>query len=108
MTKAEAQKIYPLVLEDIDNGASIKDVIQKYNISEYYAKKWTKTVYKNPKKAVCASHRFRWLIDDELLKLEVDIGQYIPETISNENWDLLCNCLKEHLRHLMFSIIEAN
>lgn len=106
MTKKEAI-YYKDAIEDIKKGMNIEGIVKKYPVSIYYARKWSKLVYKYINVDKLVRDRYRLRVCDTTLEIinemieamtEDEAAEITDETI--ENWEKIIkngmyNLLKE-------------
>lgn len=100
------------VCRDIEEGASILDVVKKYGISQYYARKWTGEIYKKIDLDTMVRTRYRELCCTTRVEIASEISHIMkPEeaqAITEETWDSIDYILKEYLYEFAKGIIRAN
>ena len=107
----------PVIIEaikhDIEaNGIEIKDIVKKYGISEYYARKYTGELYKAMSDDTYVRRRFKWIVISYREHIEALISKAIPLNeameISETTWNKIDKILKDELYNMCKEIIKKN
>lgn len=100
------------VQQDIADGMSIQDVIKKYGITEYFARKWTNLVYKDMDIDTYVRRRYKWIAVKARTELESALGDVMnddeSESITDETWEKWDAVIKHQLYEFAKDIIAAN
>lgn len=101
-----------MVCKDIADGATISEVVKKYGISVYYAKKWTGDIYKKIDMDMLIRRRYSIIACRCRAKLETDLASAMPideaDAISERTWEKWDAILKDALYDYACEIITAN
>lgn len=100
------------VCNDVANGATINEVVKKYDISVYFAKKWSGEVYRKIDLDMMVRRRYSLIVCEERDALEADMANVMTEeeadALSDETWDKFDDVLKNHFYEFAKKIIKAN
>ncbi len=101
-----------LVENDVRNGFTCEDIVKKYPISMYYARKWSGEVFKNTDMNHLVRDRYKWLVGDCVNEIICDIGDSLDkslvEKIGDSLWDELDFKIRQHLYDMSKAIVTKN
>lgn len=112
MKYRDDDKTKELVYNDVANGLKINDVVKKYNISVYYAKKWSGEVYRKMDLEEFVRKRYCFLTADVRIELESALADAMTEkeaaSLSEETWDKWDNIIRQYLYYYASEIVKKN
>lgn len=99
------------ILEEIKNGASLKDLVSKYGVSAYYIRKWAKIVYKDMDLNHYVRFRYKWIVLNHRDKIVNDMADIMTkkevESISDETWDEWQDIIRKGMYEMLKDTIQA-
>jgi transposase len=112
MKYSENNKLREVVCKDVANGMKINDVVKKYNISVYYAKKWSGEVYRKMDLETFVKKRYCFLTSDVRIQLESALADAMTEeeaeVLSGKTWDAWDSIIRNYLYYYAQEILKKN
>lgn len=106
------QEIVNAACKDIKNRMSLADVVKKYHVSLYYAKKWTSQVYKDMDLSMYVRRRYCDIICEARENLETVIqrtsSKELADALTDNIWDSWDSGFKKVLYDMVEKITRAN
>lgn len=100
------------VCKDIENGMSIEDAVKKWEVSAYYAKLWTKEVYKNKDLDTYVRKRYKLIAASAREEMIVQMGNALTEeeteVLTDETWEKWDSILKSCMYDFAKEIVAYN
>lgn len=107
----QTEELYrDVVTKEIEQGASCEDVIKKYPVSMYYARKWTGDVFRKRDMGHYVRDRYKWLVLDACADIENSVVQLVGNCadIDESLWDHCFNGLRVRLYGLLEEVVKKN
>ena len=109
----KTEKLYKeIVKKEIDNGMTCEEVVKKYPVSMYYARKWSNDVYHKKDLNHYVRDRYKWVVDEFSIKLADSLANELPvciqEDITDETWEQWDRVIKQSLYDFSKEIIKKN
>ena len=97
---------------DIASGMTCDELVRKYPVSMYYARKWSGEVYRNADLDHLVRDRYKWLV----LGAVNDIVNLISESMTDreaaalddDSWDVWSDIIRRRLYDLAKDITKKN
>lgn len=100
------------VMLDIQKGLSVQELVKKYNVSEYYIRKWSGLIYKEMDMNHYVRYRFKWITLQARSDITNDLADVMKKNeinaISDETWENWEELIRKHLYEYAKEIIKAN
>lgn len=100
-----------LVENDVRNGLTCEELVRKYPISMYYARKWSGEIYHKTDMDHLVRDRYKWLVINCSAEIINDISEsmgQLSSEISTHTWDEWDEKIRRTLYDLAKEIVKKN
>lgn len=100
------------VQKDFRLGLTINELVKKYDVSVYYIKKWTKSIYKDLDLEAHVRYRYRGIAVQTRVSLESALTDVMTEeeaaSVSEKTWSKWDTLIKKYLYDFAMEIQQAH
>jgi len=98
------------VLKAIEGGASCEEVVKKYGVSMYFARKWSGDVYRKIDLSHYVRDRYKWDVLSACTDMENEVFETIGSKVVFEDADLAkyFNFVKQRMYGMLEDIVKKN
>lgn len=97
---------------DIAAGMTCEELVKKYPISMYYARKWSKDVYRKADLDHLVRDRYKWLVlgasGDIINMMSETMTDEVADVVDDDLWDLWADIVRKRLYDLAKDIVKKN
>lgn len=113
MRQKKTERLYKAIVEkEIANGMTCEEIVKKYPVSMYYARKWSNDVYRKKDLNHYVRDRYKWVVDEFSIKIAGSLADELPvriqQNITDEMWERWDKVIKRGLYDFSKEVIKKN
>ena len=98
------------VMQDIKNGATCEEIVKKYPVSMYYARKWSGDVFHKADLPHYVRDRYKWNVLNACMDIENQVYETLPESsdLANVEFTKCFEFIKQRMYTMLEEIVRKN